>query len=308
MAQPTSFSPAGGGPGQSFNPVSALQGPNALQGNALAALIWIRSIPVVGHQMLYLFLRCNSLAALSFYFMETFRRYVDIPSPPSPNSHFAPGPSYCLRTLKRHGRPSYIASTEILCVLVGEALILLRINALYGWERRWVIFTAFLFLCNVGIVTTSVTLSGGSSSLSGSTGILDCTPAPLDVPDVNIGTCTSLAVVCIYFAMIFRKTHSLAVENSMTMWQILWAADLLPTIHVCLKDACAYFMVGPPHEPRINHRELGYAQVGTPSSTRIFLNLKYLSERSSQYNSATWSEFERASVLDFREIVPEMYS
>jgi hypothetical protein len=147
----------------------------------------------------------------------------------------------------------------------------------------------------VGIVTTVVTLQGGSGALSGSTNILDCSSAAQDVPDVNIGTHTSFiycdirltrpsrnvvsfeisllsisndaiqvyfchrclcvsivpvwllfsefGVTGIYFAMIFRKAQDLAIENSKTMWQILWASDLLPTIHLCLKDACAYFLV-----------------------------------------------------------------
>jgi len=226
------------------------------------------------------------------------------------------GPEPCMRTLKylRGGR-SYIAGTEIFCVLVGEALILLRINALYGWERKWIILTVFLFMCEsiVGIVTTVVTLVGGRGGLAGSTKILDCSPDAANVPDVNIAMwCTSLAVTCIYFAMIFRKTQTLAAENSLSMWQILHASELLPTIHLCLKDACAYFSViflVLLMNLVLITAHIGFAQIGTPyliatytvASTRIFLNLKDLSRRSSHYNSATWSEFERTSVLDFRE-------
>ncbi|KAJ6569475.1 hypothetical protein B0H19DRAFT_1373628 [Mycena capillaripes] len=361
---------AGGRHGPPSSPVNPLAGPNALQGNAMAALVWVaydlllsldREIVSVWKspwsvtKCLYLFLRYNSLLALAFYFMETLGTTPFVVMLELPPETAGIGAAPCLRSFKVIiGGRSYIAVTEILCVLVGEALILLRINALYGWERKWVVATVFLFVCEaiVGIVTTVVTLSGGSQGLSGSTRILDCLAGSNDVPDVNIGMwCTSLAVICIYFGMIFRKTQELANENSRSMWQILHASDLLPTIHICLKDACAYFSVGfsnsrppsgiassdpnptsgPPHEPRNDHRESGirtdwnpvsafylfiYFEVPrtqtrvnrwliatyTISSTRIFLNLKDLSLKASQYNSATWSEFERTSVLDFREI------
>ncbi|KAJ7356594.1 hypothetical protein DFH08DRAFT_953931 [Mycena albidolilacea] len=329
------------------SPVRSDRAPNALQGSALAALIWVgydsvltldREVASVWRspwsvtKCLYLFLRYNSLAALAFYFVETLGTtpFIVMLDLPQSNPHISAEP--CLRSLNCN-------RTEILCVLMGEALILLRINALYGWERKWVICTVFSFLCEaiVGIVTTVVTLQGGSGALAGSTNILDCSSVAQDVPDVNIGMwCTSILVVCIYFAMIFRKTQDLAIENSKTMWQILWASDLLPTIHLCLKDACAYFLVVFGNDPVLLSRriacpdpttaavllmnlvlitaKLGYAQIGTPwliatytvASTRIFLNLKNLGLRSSQYNSATWSEFERASVLDFREVVPEL--
>ncbi|KAJ7836364.1 hypothetical protein B0H14DRAFT_3705132 [Mycena olivaceomarginata] len=353
MSQPLG-SAGGGHPPPS--PVHSDRAPNALQGSALAALIWVgydsvltldREVASVWRspwsvtKCLYLFLRYNSLVALAFYFVETLGTtpFIVMLDLPRSNPHISAEP--CLRSLNfvktvMAGR-SYIASTEILCVLMGEALILLRINALYGWERKWVICTVFSFLGEaiVGIVTTVVTLQGGSGALSGSTNILDCSSVAQDVPDVNIGMC-EFGVTGIYFAMIFRKAQDLAIENSKTMWQILWASDLLPTIHLCLKDACAYFLVAFGNDPILLSRriacpdpttaavllmnlvlitaKLGYAQIGTPwliatytvASTRIFLNLKDLGLRSSQYNSATWSEFERASVLDFREVVPEL--
>ncbi|KAJ6498107.1 hypothetical protein C8R47DRAFT_1112840 [Mycena vitilis] len=324
------------------SPVNPLRGPNALQGNALAALMWVaydlvltmdREIwsvwraPWSVTKCMYLFLRYNSLAALAFYFMETlgttpFMVMLNLPSDsPASNSNSSHTSTIsaapCINALKYAiaGR-SYIAATEILCVLVGEALILLRINALYGWERKWIVVTVFSFMCEaiVGIVTTIVTLSGGARGLSGSTGILDCSSAATNVPDVNLGGCTSLGVVCIYFAMILRKTHVLAAENAKSMWQILNAADLLPTIHVCLKDACAYFLIVLAAALLMNliliTAHLGYAQIGTPwlistytvASTRIFLNLKDLNH-ASDAGDATWSEFQRASVLDFRGAV-----
>ncbi|KAJ6456142.1 hypothetical protein C8R45DRAFT_1035021 [Mycena sanguinolenta] len=348
MAQPT-----GGGGGRPWRP-SPTQGsmgsfpppePSALQGTALAALIWVaydlsltldsevRSLstsPWSVSKCLYLFLRYNSLFALAFYFMETLgvTQFSVILTLPPTDPHYIDG--YVMA-----GR-IYIATTEILCVLFGEALILLRINALYGWNRKWVVFTVFLFFSEVGIVTTTITLRGGSTGLSGSTEILNCSTTPQNLPDVNIGPCTSLVVVCIYFTMVFRMIRTLAIENGKTAWQILWAADLLPTIHLCLRDSCAYFLSPSSTEPSpavllmnlvLLTARLGYAQIGTPSvaflspqlrigqltdqrtqSTRIFLNLKYLSQRSSQYNSATWSEFERASVMDFREVGSEHVS
>ncbi|KAJ7652107.1 hypothetical protein DFH06DRAFT_1206793 [Mycena polygramma] len=326
------------------SPINPLRGPNALQGNALAALMWVaydllltmdREVraPWSITKCMYLFLRYNSLAALAFYFMETLGTtpFLVMLNLPSDANSITISSTPCLKALKYAlaGR-SYIAATEILCVLVGEALILLRINALYGWERKWIVLTVFSFMCEaiVGIATTIVTLSGGASGLSGSTGILDCSSAATNVPDVNLGACTSLGVVCIYFAMILRKTHLLAAENAKSMWQILHAADLLPTIHVCLKDACAYFLIGTPYVPSSSSSSsssssflhlspsLSLSQLLTQitsdswlistytvASTRIFLNLKDLNHRSDA-GDATWSEFQqRASVLDFRGAV-----
>ncbi|KAJ7139408.1 hypothetical protein C8R44DRAFT_975230 [Mycena epipterygia] len=320
-------------------------GPNALQGSAIAALIWVpydlllsldREIwsvwksPWGPTKCLYIFLRYNSIFALSFYFMETRAWYNtvsgDVNSTIPLGSCFICALFALLHVVRQSPREIFQYSltrtfnkltasrTEILCVLVGEALILLRINALYGWERKWIAFTVFLFISEsiVGISTTVITLLGGSKGLSGSTEDANCHADANNVPDVNIGMwCTSLAVTCIYFTMIFRKTYLLAAENSKSMRQILWSPDLFPTIQLCLKDACVYFLVV--FVVLLMNLVLitahrGYAQVGTPwliatytvASTRIFLNLKDLTRRANQYNSATWSEFERASVLNLQ--------
>ncbi|KAF7367496.1 hypothetical protein MSAN_00812500 [Mycena sanguinolenta] len=319
--------------------------PTALQGTAMAALIWvaydlsltldreIQSILLVALEMLVSAPTIQQSLCISILLPGNTGSYsifchLDLATyrPALRGRHlFAHAQSKSLKIpLSSNvmiGR-IYIATTEILCVLAGEALILLRINALYGWDRKWVVFTVFLFFSEavVGIVTTTITLRGGSAGLSGSTEILNCSTTPKNLPDVNIGMwCTSLFVVCVYFTMIFRMIRTLAIENGKSVWQILWAADLLPTIHICLRDACAYFLVVFVvllMNLVLLTAKLGYAQIGTPwlistytvASTRIFLNLKYLSQRSSQYNSATWSEFERASVLDFRETGTEHLS
>lgn len=50
--------------------------------------------------------------------------------------------------------------TEILCVLMGEALILLRINALYGWERKCMLF----FFFDSRMIESLTTTDQGSSA------------------------------------------------------------------------------------------------------------------------------------------------
>ncbi|KAJ7924351.1 hypothetical protein B0H13DRAFT_1863986 [Mycena leptocephala] len=250
---PQSLSPAGGSSPFAGHPppspVNLLRGPNALQGNALAALLWVMYDSTLTFDR-------EIWSVWNFYFMETLM--LDLPPA---SMHIGPEP--CMRTLKPQRWPelhSRHCRTEIFCVLVGEALILLRINALYGWERKWIILTVFLFMyvdvssageSIVGIVTTVVTLVGGRGGLAGSTNILDCSPDAANVPDVNIAMwCTSLAVTLVLLMNL-----------------------VLITAHI------------------------GFAQIGTPyliatytvASTRIFLNLKDLSQRSSHYNSATWN-------------------
>ncbi|KAJ7051163.1 hypothetical protein C8F01DRAFT_1237384 [Mycena amicta] len=310
-------------------PVSALHGPNALQGNALAALMWVAydlgltldrevwsvwKTPWTITKFLYLFLRCNNLIALSFYFMETLGTtpFIMMLSLPPANSGIPNDGCERAKEVLMAGR-GYIAATEVLALLVGEALILIRINALYGWARRWIILTVFLFLGEaiIAVVTTIITLLGGSNALSGSQNNLDCSSGASNLPDLNMATwCTSIAVTCIYLSMLLCKALELASENSLSLFQIFDSPDLFPTVHLCLRDACIYFLVVLAVVVMnlvLTVAQLGYAQIGTPwliatytvASTRIFLNLKDLTRRANAYNSATWSEFERASVLRF---------
>ncbi|KAF7310379.1 hypothetical protein HMN09_00579900 [Mycena chlorophos] len=186
--------------------------PNLAQGSpkfTVAALMWVvydlclnldREIWSVWNtpwgwtKGLYLFLRCNNLVGLSFYFMETLRTtpFAVLQSLPTLNN--GKSSTHCEQTerlsvIKTAGR-SYIAATEVLSVLVGEALILIRINVLYGWTRRWISITGFLYFSEaiVAIITTVITLTGGSSLLLGSQHILDCTDDSSNVPDLNIAT------------------------------------------------------------------------------------------------------------------------
>ncbi|KAJ7222588.1 hypothetical protein GGX14DRAFT_558677 [Mycena pura] len=330
MAGPFNTSAPGHHP---HGPVSPLQGPNALQGNALAALIWVgydlllvldREIvcvwksPWSATKILYLLLRCNGLLALSCVM--------------SPAALPKPRPISIIQLLF-HGN-------------AGNNTIRRDVEPPAAWEwntarrvltcDKRIVFTVLLFAnqswvkyatqlsrsersrlgpSQVGIVTTAITFLGGSERLAGSTKILNCSGDANNVPDLNVGMwCISVTVTCIYLSMLLRMAHILASENSMSIRQLLCAqASDFPIIHLCLRDACCYFivvLVALLMNLVLITAKLGYAQIGTPwliaaytvTSTRIFLNLKDLARRAKAYNSATWSEFERASELNFRSL------
>ncbi|KAJ7473912.1 hypothetical protein B0H11DRAFT_2195534 [Mycena galericulata] len=203
-------------------------------------------------------------------------------------------------------------------------LILIRINAIYGWSRTISALTLFLFCAEsvIGITTTVVSILGGSKTLVESTGILNCMPNQVNVPDINASRkITSMLVACIYLGLILHQatdavdvievTDEPTTCRRMPILAAFRYSRTIPTFHRCLRDAGIYFIVifGVlllnlvlilKHNP--------YAQLGTPwllatysvASTRIFLNLKDLSLERELHNAVTWSEFERNSGLDLQ--------
>jgi len=241
------------------------------------------------------------------------------------SSFYAP----CIANLKYSlGSRWYLGLTEVLSMLVGELLILIRINAVYGWSRTIIALTLFLFAAEsvIGMVTTIVSILGGSKNLLGSTGILTCFPGQANIPDVNISMwCTSMTVACIYLYLVIQKaTDVMQVVESvdgeatfefrrMPFLAVFRNSTMTPTLHRCLRDAALYFVVifGVLLLNLVLILEHNrYAQLGTPwllatysvASTRIFLNLKDMSLARELYSDATWSEFERSSGMEFRTI------
>ncbi|KAJ6573226.1 hypothetical protein B0H10DRAFT_2105542 [Mycena sp. CBHHK59/15] len=283
-------------------------------------------------KILFLFSRYSTVVALGFFLMEAIgtRHFLlplnvdDFPS------GVTLGPSFyapCEANLKvRYSRAArwYLGLTEVLHILTGELIILIRINAVYGWSRRVVVLTLLLFFGEavVGLVTTILSVLGGSTKLLGSSNILSCVPGQLNVPDVNISmSCTSMAVACVYLGLFIQKATSIVqtIEDAegtprvrkASVFAALRASQIAPTLHVCLRDAAFYFLVI--FAVLLLNLVLilvhdRYAQLGTPwllatytvASTRIFLNLKGMSLGQEGRDGATWSEFQRNSALEFR--------
>ncbi|KAJ7061654.1 hypothetical protein C8F01DRAFT_144088 [Mycena amicta] len=203
---------------------SSTGNPNFLQGSATAALTWVlydvsltwdrelKSVwraPWSVSKVLFLLSRYHTLLALGFFLMEAIgTKHFALPIE---LGHSAPiNPEFlrpCIENLK--GSRWYLGLTEVLSIMAGEFLILIRINAVYGWSRPIVIVTLLLFAAEsiIGLTTTIVSISGGSAGLFDSSWILTCTRGQNNIPDVNFSMwCTSLAVVCIYLLLIIYKS------------------------------------------------------------------------------------------------------
>ncbi|KAJ7908037.1 hypothetical protein B0H13DRAFT_2017631 [Mycena leptocephala] len=189
----------------------------------------------------------------------------------------------------------YLGLTEVLSIMSGEFMILIRINAVYGWSRHVVI----------GFSTTIVSIQGGAKGLYNSTEILSCDARQGYIPDVNISglilpRCTSMAVLAIYLILVVHKAKDLVhvidgAEGQLTMKKVghLFAFQTMhmtPTLHVCLRDAAIYFGV-------VFCALL--VNLVLVLSTRIFLNLKDLSAR---YNESSWSKFQDNSAFESNEM------
>ncbi|KAJ7486796.1 hypothetical protein FB451DRAFT_1228069 [Mycena latifolia] len=241
------------------------------------------------------------MLALGFFLMEAIgTKHFTLPISSGHSGTHGPSNAPC------------IANLQVFSILAGELMILIRINAVYGWSRKVVALTLFLFSVQIGLVTTVVSIRGGSSALMGSTGILTCTTNQANVPDINIAS--------IYLGLIIQKATDVSqvIEaadgqqrvRKMPFFAAFRSTRMTPTLHVCLRDAALYFVLilGVlvlnlvlilEHNP--------YAQLGTPlmlnftsfQSTRIFLNLKDISLARDLYTGATWSEFQRTSALEF---------
>ncbi|KAJ7882585.1 hypothetical protein B0H14DRAFT_2703212 [Mycena olivaceomarginata] len=246
--------------------------PNYLQGSAMAALTWVvydvclrldREIVSVWRsswslsKILFLFSRYHTILSLG---CAVGTKHFVLPlvvsfngKPPPPGS-FGP----CIANLP------YIGLTEVFSILAGELLILIRINTVYGWSRKIVALTLFLFSGTdhrsssahyIGLVTTVISLLGDSGGLFGSRNILICGPDGANVPDVNLASeLTSMAVACVYIGLVIHK--------ALDVLQDIEAADgrpgahrvglvayfkssriTLPILHRCLRDAALYFVV-----------------------------------------------------------------
>ncbi|KAJ6473688.1 hypothetical protein C8R45DRAFT_1011568 [Mycena sanguinolenta] len=296
-----------------------LYNPNSLQGSATAALTWVvydvcltldREIVSVWRsswslsKILFLFSRYHTILSLGFFLMECIGTKhfllplaVDFHGKIPPPSFFAP----CIANLP-------VRLTEVFSILAGELLILIRINTVYGWSRKVVALTLFLFCGrdhrsssahHIGPVTTVISLLGGSRGLFGSRNILSCGPHRVNVPDVNIAS--------VYIGLVIHKALDVLHD--------LEAADARPRLHKA--GLVAYFKSSRVTLPILHRLVLlvnlilvvshhRYAQLGSAwllatysvASTRIFLNLKELTLPAHDYNGVTWSEFQQNSALE----------
>jgi len=281
-------------------------------------------------KVLFLFSRYHTIIALGFFLMEAIgTKHFTLPLNISADSlGFPLDPSFyapCYANLKYSiAARWYLGLTEVLSILAGELLILLRINAVYGWSRKIVVFTLFLFCAEsvIGLATTILSVRGGKNGLVGSKNILSCAPDQANVPDVNIAMwCTSMAVACIYLGLVINKAiGAVAVIEAadgrkrtckMAFLAVFSSSRTTPTLHLCLRDAALYFILI--FGVMLLNLVLivsqnRYAQLGTAwllatysvASTRIFLNLKDITLKTQEYNEATWSKFQKISTVEFQ--------
>ncbi|KAF7300068.1 hypothetical protein MKEN_01329900 [Mycena kentingensis (nom. inval.)] len=345
-------------------PMSPDGNPNYLQGSAMAALVWVvydagltfdREVRCIWKarwsvsKALFILSRYHTIVCLSFFLMEAIgTEHFTLPIQVGKNRPQRPQfLQPCVDNLPHHTRlcgidrnPAsssrasrwYLGLTEVLSIMAGEFLILLRINAVYGWSRAIVLTTLFLFISEsiIGLVTTIVSIIGGRPGLFRSSNILTCVFGQNNIPDVNFSMwCTSLIVVFLYIALIAYKSKDLIhatpspgedLDRASTRRRVRFrvlavfnSTKMTPTLHVCLRDAAIYFVVISGvlvlNLVLILARN-PYAQQGTAwllatysvASTRIFLNLKDLTEPGGRYNETTWSQFEKNSAVNAREI------
>lgn len=289
-------------PGEDVLPV------DAFRGTATACMVWViwdwlisldREVRAVWQEgggsvakILYIFIRYHTIGAMVYYFHHSlykldFQLIADMDVDEQLLSH-------CLADAKKNlSYRWYMGMTQILSITVGEALVLLRINALYGWSRKLMSFTVSLFLSEavVGIITTCITLTGGSQGLLGSEGVLDCTAKASNMSDVNIAMwCTSMIVVCVYFALVMLKTSAYLREIMVSrarfpLYTLMRNPKVAPALYTCVRDASMYFVLAFAcilMNLVLNFSHSAYVQVGSPwlvatygvTSSKIFLNLK----------------------------------
>ncbi|KAJ6514624.1 hypothetical protein DFH09DRAFT_1332979 [Mycena vulgaris] len=173
----------------------------------------------------------------------------------------------------------------------------------------------------VGLVTTILSILGGSSALLGSTGILTCDPNQANVPDVNISMNRLPSLIGIYLGLIIHKAaDSMQIIEApdgnlkvrkMSILAAVESATMAPTLHVCLRDAALYFVVifaALLLNLVLISKHDRYAQLGTPwllatysvASSRIFLNLKDVALSRNVHLEGAWSQFQPWSALEFQ--------
>ncbi|KAI5829938.1 hypothetical protein K523DRAFT_416309 [Schizophyllum commune Tattone D] len=314
---------------------------DAFRGTATACMVWViwdwlisldREIRAVWQEgrnlpkLLYVFIRYHTIGAMIFYFHHSLYKIdFQLINLGEVSDDLL---SHCLADAERNiSYRWYMAITQILSITVGEALVLLRINALYGWSRRLMSFTVALFVAEavVGIVTTCITLTGGSEALLGSSGVLDCTADAKNMSDVNIAMwCTSMIVVCVYFALVVLKTSSYLREIMITRgrYPLLALArnpQAAPALYTCVRDASMYFLLAFTcvlSNLLLNLLHSPYVQVGSPwlvatygvTSSKIFLNLKEVGLQtrmplSMSDNFGGTQSMPRFRILDAKQII-----
>ncbi|KIY51918.1 hypothetical protein FISHEDRAFT_56378 [Fistulina hepatica ATCC 64428] len=343
----------------SFTISSGPQPLDAFRGTSTAMLVWAlydfslcfnREVDLVWQQVtrwnlskfLYLFIRYHTMGALIYYFIYALYKedllledvenldieVKRIDSLPCASRVLIQSTGVQGSRKSVRNAPSGNTTAEITSIAVGEALILLRINALFGRTRRFLVLTVFLFFdilaLNkqlpiaegiIGIVTSSITLSGGSSGLYGSTDVLNCSLDAKNVSDVNIAMwITSLTVACIFFALIVYKTHismrEIHTGGQIPLITLFQFPTTSPTLYICVRDSFVYFaryITNESHFERDGKSVLAArdAYLSLPSScliatygvtsSRIFLNLKEAGVRRSNV-----SDVINMSALEFR--------
>ncbi|KAJ7860130.1 hypothetical protein B0H13DRAFT_1901107 [Mycena leptocephala] len=284
-------------------------------------------------KVLFLFSRYHTIIALGFFLMEAIgTKHFTLPLNISANSlGFPLDPSFyapCYANLKYSiAARWYLGLTEVLSILAGELLILLRINAVYGWSRK----TESV----IGLATTILSVRGGKTGLVGSKNILSCAPDQANVPDVNIASArpwqspVRKRSTCrlsmtnpssgIYLGLVINKAIGAVtvIEAAdgrkrtckMAFLAVFSSSRTTPTLHLCLRDAG----ILTPQDALMREGVMllnlvlivsqnRYAQLGTAwllatysvASTRIFLNLKDVTLKTQEYNEATWRSQLRA--------------
>ncbi|KAJ7878587.1 hypothetical protein B0H14DRAFT_2711557 [Mycena olivaceomarginata] len=304
-----------------------LYNPNYLQGSAMAALTWVvydvclsldREIVSVWRsswslsKILFLFSRYHTILSLG---CAVGTKHFALPAVVGFDEN--PCLPFCIANLPVVSL--VLGLTEVFSILAGELLILIRINTVYGWSRKSSLLYVWQFTAwklDIGLVTTVISLLGGSGGLFGSGKILICDPDAANVPDVN------LATTGVYIGLVIHK--------ALDVLQDIEAADgrpgahkvglvayfkssriTLPILHRCLRDAALYFVVVfvvllVNLILIVSHNR--FAQLGSAwllatysvASTRIFLNLKELTLPANNYNGVTWSQFQQNSALELQ--------
>ncbi|KAJ7029893.1 hypothetical protein C8F04DRAFT_1264453 [Mycena alexandri] len=307
-----------------------LYNPNYLQGSAMAALTWIvydvcltldREIVSVWRsswslsKVLFLFSRYHTILSLGFFLMECIgTKHFLLPLPvnfnvngkPPPPGFFAP----CIANLPVRMIPlSQIPDSSQPLLTCSIAVRL----AVYGWGRKIVALTLFLFCAEtvIGLGTTVISLLGGSKRLFGSTNILTCGPDRVNVPDVNI------AIACVYVGLVIHKALNVLQDieaadgrpkaHKVSLITYFKASRVtLPIFHLSLYFVVVFMVLLVNLLLVVSHNR--FAQLGSAwllatysvASTRIFLNLKELTLSAHKYNGATWSEFQQNSALELQ--------
>ncbi|KAL1663614.1 hypothetical protein GGF50DRAFT_102814 [Schizophyllum commune] len=326
-------------PGEGMLPVDAFRGTARLCGSKLLISWALRVAPTDGlfgregrnlPKLLYVFIRYHTIGAMIFYFHHSLYKIdFQLINLEEVSDDLL---SVCISQSKVNGKNIsyrwYMAMrvTQILSITVGEALVLLRINALYGWSRRLMSFTVALFVAHanaqVGIVTTCITLTGGSEALLGSSGVLDCTADAKNMSDVNIAMwCTSMIVVCTFSLL---NTSSYLREIMITrgrypLLALVRNPQAAPALYTCVRDASMYFLLAFTcvlMNLLLNLLHSPYVQVGSPwlvatygvTSSKIFLNLKEVGLQtrmpfSMSDNFGGTQSMPRFRILDAKQIV-----